>query len=175
MKKPLQPENDQFLISSKGRLIGWGHADTKNLLIKANRAKTLNLNLDSQLTLDEFECALIKEWFDSFIDIGFTKEVIANLNARISHVNYHHVLMYSSKGLPYWRNVANADQIINPEVGIAYCVSHLLASGAFQGLKRCKLKECQEYFIGKSNQKWCSSNCGSHFRVKKMRKKNKIL
>lgn len=50
---------------------------------------------------------------------------------------------------------------------------NLLACGAFVGLKRCGSKECQKYFIGKSNKRWCSSACGSRFRVKKMRKKNK--
>lgn len=172
MKKPLQTDTDQYLLTSKGRLISWGLADANNLLIKANKAKAENLNLDSELTINEAECALTREWFDLFIDKGITDDVKNKLNSRIAHVRFHHVLMRSKKGTLSWRYVANADEIDDPELGIAYCVAHLLASGAFKGLKRCGLKSCQNYFIGKSNHKWCSTGCGSHFRVKKMRKKN---
>lgn len=172
MSKPLQIENQQFLISSKGRLIAWGLADVKNLLKNANRAKDENLTLESRMTIPEAECALTREWFDLLIDNGATKEVIVRLNSRIAHVRFHHVLMHSPKGRPYWRHVANADQIDDPELSIAYAIGHLLAVGAFKGLKRCGLEKCQNYFIGKSNKKWCSDSCGSHFRVKIMRKRN---
>lgn len=173
MEKPLQTEKEQFLLSSKGRLIGWGLADVKNLLKNANKAKTENLKLGSEVTIHEAECVFTREWFDLFIDKGITKEIINKLNSRISHVLYHHILMPSSKGFSYWRRVANADQIDDPELSIAYAMAHLLACGAFVGLKRCRSKECQKYFIGKSNKKWCTSTCGSRSRVKKMRKKNR--
>lgn len=81
--------------------------------------------------------------------------------------------MYSAKGLPYWRRVANADQIDDPELSVAYAMAHLAARGAFVGLKRCVFSECQDFFIGRSNKKWCSNSCGSHFRVNKSRKKSK--
>lgn len=173
MKKPLQVEKEQFLLSRKGRLIGWGIADVKNLLKKANKAKVENLKLDAEVTLYEAECIFTQEWFDTFIDKGLSKETIDKLNSRIAHVRYHHILMYSSKGLPYWRHVANADQIDDPELSIAYGMSHLLTIGAFEGLKRCGLKECQKYFISRPNTKWCSKTCGSLYRVRQKRKKDK--
>jgi hypothetical protein len=173
MKKPLQVEKEQFLLSSKGRLIGWGASDVKNLIKNANKAKVENLNLSSDITLHEAECIFTMEWFDLFIDKGLSKEVIDKLNSRIAHVRYHHILMPSSKELPYWRHVANADQIQDPELSIAYSVSHLLATGSFIGLKRCGLKECQKYYIGRSNVKWCSKSCGSLFRVRQKRRKDK--
>lgn len=173
MKKPLQMEKEQFLLSSKGRLIAWGNADVKNLLKNANKAKTENLKLGPEVTLPEAECIFTREWFDLFIDKGLSKEVIEKLNSRIAHVRYHHILMHSSKGLPYWRRVANADQIHDPELAIAYSMAHLLASGAFEGLKRCGLKDCQKYFIGRPNTKWCSKTCGSFYRVRQKRKKDK--
>lgn len=173
MKKPLQAEKEQFLISSKGRLIGWGQSDVKNLLKNANKAKSENLSLESEITIHEAECIFAREWFDLLIDKGITKELVTKLNSRIAHVRYHHVLMHSQNELPYWRHVANADQISDPELSTAYVIAHLLANGAFKGLKRCGLKDCKKYFIGKSNKRWCSASCGSHFRVKKMRRKNK--
>lgn len=173
MKKPLQTEKEQFLILSKGRLIGWGLSDVKNLLKIANKAVNEKLNLDSELTIHQAECALAREWFDLFIDKGITKEVVARLNSRIGHIQFIHVLEPSPKGLPNWRRIANADKINDPELSIAYGIAHLLSAGAFKGLKRCRRKECQKYFVGRPNKKWCSDNCGSHSRVRKMRKKNR--
>lgn len=173
MKKPLQTEKEQFLISSRGRLIGWGVADVKNLLKNANKAKVENLQLGPETTLHQAECVFARDWFDLFIDKGSSKDVIDKLNSRIAHVRYHHILMCSPKGLPYWRYVANADQIDDPELAIAYSMSHLLGFGAFEGLKRCCLKDCQKYFIGRSNTKWCSISCGSLHRVRQKRKKDK--
>ena len=173
MKKALHIEKEQFLISSKGQLIGWGDADVKNLLKNANKAKAQNLEFGSGVPFHEAECIYTREWFDSFIDNGLTKDVIDKLNLRIAHVRYHHVLIHSPKGLPYWRRVANADQILDPELSIAYAMAHLLASGAFEGLKRCGLKDCQKYFIGRPNLKWCSKSCGSLYRVRRKRKRDK--
>lgn len=173
MKKALQDKKQRFLLSSKGRLIGWGISDVKNLLKNANRAKAENLKLGPEITLKEAECVFAREWFDVFIDNGPSKEVIGKLNSRISHVRYHHVLMHSSKGLPYWRRVANADQIQDPELSIAYCMAHLLACGAFKGLKRCDLKDCQKFYTGRSNVRWCSKSCGSLYRVRQKRKRDR--
>ncbi len=162
------------MLSSKGRLIGWGIADVKNLLKNANKAKVENLKIGPEVTLHEAECIFTREWFELFIDKGLTKEVIDKLNSRIAHVRYHHILMYSSNELPYWRRVANADQIHEPGLSTAYCMAHLLACGAFEGLRRCGLKDCQRYFIGRSNVKWCSKSCGSLYRIRQKRKRDKF-
>lgn len=173
MKNPLHLEKEQFLLSSKGRLIGWGKADVKNLLTKANKAKTEGLKIGPETTINEAECIFTREWFDAFLDKGLSKDVIDKLNSRIAHVRYHHILMYSSKGMPYWRHVANADQIDDPELSIAYSIAHLLACGAFENLKRCEQNDCQKYFIGRPNNKWCSKTCGSLHRVRQKRKKDR--
>lgn len=173
MKKPLQAKNEQFFfLPAKGSIFSWGFADVKNVLRNANKAKTNHWNLDSRLTSHEEECVYTSEWFDLFIDKGLTKDVIEELNKPISHIRYHHLLTYSAKGPPRWQHIANGKEIYDPQLAVAYVISHLLAAGAFAGLKRCKLKECQKYFVGKPNKKWCSDKCGSHFRVKKMRKRN---
>jgi len=156
---------------TKGQLIGWGHADVKNLLRMANKALTQNIDINSKLTIREVECALAREWFDIFIDKGITKEVTRKLNSRIGHVQFIHVLSHSVDGSLHWRRIANGDKIHDPEISIAYMMANLLSSGDFKGLKRCERKECKKYFIGRANKTWCSESCGSHFRVKKMRKK----
>lgn len=171
MKKPLHGPKEQFLLSSKGRLIGWGAADVKNLIKNANRAKEEKLSEKSRVTIRDAECIFALEWFDTFVEKGITKAVVEKLNSRIAHVRYHHILMHSPKGKPYWRHVANGDQIDDPELSVAYGISHLLASGALDGLKRCHVKDCQRFFIGRPNSKWCSKSCGSKFRVRKKRSK----
>lgn len=82
--------------------------------------------------------------------------------------------MHSSNG-PYWRRIANADAIDDPGLGIAYCIAHLLEIGAFDGLKRCNMKDCEKYFIGPPNRKWCSKKCGSLHRVRKKRKQKNSM
>lgn len=137
MKKPLQDQNDQFLILSKGQLIGWGKADVKNLVANANRALKENLKSKKSITIREAECMFAQEWFEAFLEKGITLDVVKKLNSRIGHVRYHHVLTHSPTGLPFWRRIANGDQIDDPELSVAYGVAHLLASGALEGLKRC--------------------------------------
>lgn len=64
----------------------------------------------------------------------------------------------------------------HPDPGILACYlfSSMATLGWLDGLKRCKSSDCQKFFIGRSNVKWCSKTCGSRSRVKKMRKKNRI-
>lgn len=174
MKKALHAKNEQFLLLSKGQLIGWGFDDVKNLIKIANKAINENLNPDSELTMHQAECALTREWFDLILDKGITKELIARLNSLIGRVHFIHLLEPSVRELPRWRRIANGDSIHDPEVSIAYAIANLLASGAFTNLKRCRSKECQKFFTGKPNKKWCSTTCGSRSRVKKMRKRKRI-
>lgn len=173
MKKPLQSGKEQFFfLPAKGSIFSWGLADVKNVLRNANKAKANNWNLDSRLTSHEAECVYTREWFDLFIDKGVTKDIIEELNKPISHIRFHHLLIHSAKGPPSWRYVANGREVYDPQLAVAYVISHLLGAGAFIGLKRCKLKECQNYFVGKPNKKWCSDKCGSFYRVNKKRKRD---
>ena len=172
MKKPLHGSNEQNLIWSKGRLIGWGVADVKNLLANGNRAKVENLKSKPVDTIRDAEHILTHEWLE-IIEKGITPDVVKKLNSRLERVYYHHVLMLSPNGPPFWRRVANGDRIDDPEIGVAYGVAHLLALGALDGLKRCRMQSCQKFFIGPPNKESCSKKCGSHFRVKRKRKEDK--
>ncbi|HAU0790195.1 TPA: CGNR zinc finger domain-containing protein [Legionella pneumophila] len=61
----------------------------------------------------------------------------------------------------------------SPLVFGAYMFSHITSLGGLEGLKRCHNNGCLKFFIGRSNAKWCSSSCGSKYRVNKMRKNKK--
>lgn len=158
---------------SKGQLIGWGHADVKNLITNANRAHKEKFKEKEYVNILEMECILALEWLETFLEKGATKEVLRQLNGIIGHVRYHHVLTYSNTGLPFWRRIANADEMDRPEIAVAYAAAQLLASGAFEKLKRCKMRSCARFFIGRPDAKWCSDSCGSSHRVIQKRKRDR--
>lgn len=70
--------------------------------------------------------------------------------------------------------VAHLTHHPDPGVFACYLFSSMTTLGWLDGLKRCKSTDCQKFFLGRSNVKWCSKTCGSRSRVKKMRKKNKL-
>ena len=167
-------QHEPILLYQEGQLIGWGPKDVKNLLKSANEA-VINDEVKKRdnLTWKELSDIIAYEWFEKFVELGVTEEVIKDLNKRISWVEYKRALMHSKTGHPYWREVADARSLSHPDLKVTYMVSHLLAIGALEGLKRCKLKDCRKFFIGPANRTWCSKSCGSLFRVRQQRKKNK--
>lgn len=173
MKKPLQIDDEPILVWSKGQLIGWGAADVKNLVKKANRTFDEDLKNKGPASIWDEECLSACEWLEDLLEKGASKELLNLLNGIIGNVSYIHVLKYSPNGLPTWRRIANADKIQSHHISTAYGVAHLLAIGALKNLKRCKRESCRRFFLGRPNAKWCSEKCGSHFRVHKKRKRDK--
>ena len=174
MEKALHDGKEPFLLYRKGELIGWGANDVKNLIDAANAAVVNEETKRRKLTYDEYFKIIIHDWFEIFVNEGITEKVIKHLNARIQHVRFHHVLKYSENGLPYWRHIADSNSMMSdPELQSAYGITHLLATGALKNLKCCRSKNCQKFFIGRSNVKWCSKSCGSLYRVRQKRKRDK--
>lgn len=165
-------QHEPILLFQEGQLIGWGTNDVKNLLKSANEAVINEETKNSEnLSWKELSDIIVYEWFEKFVETGVTVEVVKDLNKRISHIQYRRALMHSKKGVPCWREVADADSLGHPDLKAAYVISHLLVIGALEGLKRCKLKDCRKFFIGPSNRTWCSKSCGSLYRVRQKRKK----
>ena len=174
MEKALHDKKGPFLLYRRGQLIGWGTNDVKNLIDAANAAVINEETKTRKLTYDEYFKIIIHDWFEIFVNEGITEKVIKHLNARIQHVRFHHVLKYAGNGLPDWRYIADSNSIMSdPELQSAYGITHLLATGALNNLKRCGLKDCQKFFIGRSNVKWCSKSCGSLYRVRQKRRNDK--
>lgn len=139
----------------------------------ANRAKNENLKSAERLSARDFEAALTYDWLELLLEKGITNEVIRNLNSKLGHVRFMHVLEPPIDGHPSWRRIAKGDEIHHPEIAVAYGVANLLAIGAFDALKRCKLKACQTFSMGRPDAKWCSKACGSKYRVTQKRKRDK--
>lgn len=174
MEKALHDGKEPFFLYRKGQLIGWGTNDIKDLINAANSAVINEETKTRKLTYDEYFKVIIHDWFEIFVNDGITEKAIKHLNARIQHVRFYHVLQYSKNGLPHWRYIADSKSMTSdPELQSAYGITHLLAIGALKNLKRCALKDCRKFFIGRPNVKWCSKSCGSLFRVRKKRKKEK--
>jgi hypothetical protein len=171
MKKALQEQN---LILQDGQLVGWGTAnDVKNVLKSANDA-VVSEEIRKRGKYKEVLDMATYEWLERIDKDGASKQIIADLNKPISHIEYRRALMHSNDGPPFWRQVAiENDDLRHPQLKAIYVISHLLAMGAFKYLKRCCKKDCQKFFIGPPNKKWCSKSCGSHFRVLKKRKNDK--
>lgn len=168
MKKALPEQN---LILQNGQLIGWGKADLKNILKSANEA-VVSEEIRLRGTYKQVADMVAYEWLERLVKEGISKQLINDLNKPISHIEYRRALMLSKDGDIFWRQVAiENDDLRHPQLKAIYMISHLLAIGALENLKRCKLKDCQKFFIGRSNKSWCSKSCGSVFRVRKQRKK----
>ena len=71
---------------------------------------------------------------------------------------------------PHGNEIAALGSGLNPETRVAYAISYLIGSGAFQRLKRCEEEACDKFFIGRPDSTWCSKRCGSRARGKKKRK-----
>lgn len=168
MKKALPEQN---LILQNGQLIGWGKADLKNILKSANEA-VVSEEIRLRGTYKQVADMVAYEWLERLVKEGISKQLINDLNKPISHIEYRRALMLSKDGDIFWRQVAiENDDLRHPQLKAIYMISHLLAIGALENLKRCKLNDCQKFFIGRSNKSWCSKSCGSVFRVRKQRKR----
>ena len=173
MKKTLQGQKERFLIWRKGDLISWGIEDVKILIQNANRAEEEGLRSEELLNTPDMEAALTYDWLELIAEKGITNDVVKRLNSRIGHVRFLHVLEPSVDGRPTWRRIAKGDEIDHPEIAVAYGVANLVSVGALELLKRCQLKACWRFFIGRPHAKWCSKSCGSKHRVTQKRKRDR--
>jgi hypothetical protein len=173
MKKALPDEKEIFLTTSGGKLRAWDYRDVDFLIEAANKAvKGETGATELYVSTEAAYCFEVYDWFEWLLEKGVTKEMINEVNDVLGEFRYFHVLMPSKNGNPFWKSVADFEISSDPGVAAAYSFSHLLSIGGLDGLKRCKLKDCQQFFIGPPNAKWCSRTCGSKYRVRKKRKRD---
>jgi len=186
MKKALHDDDSFFFTFRKGELTAWSNYDAQGLLAAANDAPRYEMEVrngfpvlikDGEVILrvppEVSFCQFLNEWMNDIVDNGITEELIEELNNTVSKIRYIHVLMLSEEGKPSWQNnIADLNRSPNVYEMAAFAFSHHLALGAFEGLKRCQLPDCQNFFIGRPNNKWCSKPCGSKSRVRRKRKRD---
>lgn len=173
MKKPLQVQ-DEILFTIDGKIRMHRATDVKRLIDAANKFLSKG-ELEKKISIDAahfFERSL-SVWMTRLVGEGISKNLIADLNTEMKGVRFWHLLMPPEDELPYWKHIADLKSYFRPEVDAAYAFSQQLAIGSFKGLKRCRIPDCQKFFVGRPDAKWCSKACGSRHRVNKKRKRDR--
>lgn len=165
MEKPL---HDSILVIKDGKkLIRYDRDSVDFLIDGANSHLTGEIDLPkSQLALSQSIFNLMSEYEKN----GPTNQLINELNKFLEPVKHQCFIGRKDQKL-IKTYVAHLKHHPDPGVLACYLFSSMSSLGWLDGLKRCKSPECEKFFIGRSNVKWCSKTCGSRSRVKKMRKK----
>lgn len=150
--------------------IGYDRADSVNFLIDGANSYLVEKKNGppSKVALSESIFNLMSEYEKN----GPTINLMLILTKFLGPIK-NRCLVEREKGQLVMSYIAELQHRPEPGVFACYMFSAVSSNGWLAGLKRCKNPDCTKFFIGKSNRSWCSSGCGSHFRVKKMRKKNR--
>lgn len=133
-----------------------------------NHIKSLPDREPKQAKMDEF----IYWCMDEFLKHGPSAKLLNTLNRNICVVGHQCHVMPTNKKINAMF-VAHIPHNPPPTVFAAYIFSNMTSLGWLDGLKRCRNPECQQFFIGRSNVKWCTKSCGSLYRVRQKRKRDK--
>ncbi|MGE4349562.1 MAG: CGNR zinc finger domain-containing protein [Candidatus Berkiella sp.] len=164
--------HDYFYIATDGKLTLYSKEDASFLIEVANNHLDRRLgkhitapHIPDMAVLDAFIYECMVEYFKN----GESESLIELLNRNIQNISNQCLVERTEKGLV---TVHVGRLPFNPpqEIFGACMFSNIASLGGFEGLKRCQSTDCQKFFIGRSNVKWCSKTCGSRCRVKKMRK-----
>lgn len=68
-----------------------------------------------------------------------------------------------------WVRSYSADDAAIPERAYALAMIRAIDGGFGPRFRRCKLDECRKYFVGDPRSRWCSETCGSKYRVRAKR------
>ena len=174
MKKTLRSGSRTFRSLMDGTVQSWDTTITVGLIEMVNRVLAEQTGASpSYVTAVYAFCAAMHDWMERLVEKGVTKGLIDDLNDELEDVRFQHVLEGDGAGQPTWRYIADLESGLDPDSAAAYGFSHLLEAGALDGLKRCQLSDCENFFIGRPNAKWCSQKCGSLHRVRAKRKRER--
>ena len=178
MKKALQMSKEPFLIEKGGKLEVWNPKLVDGMLELANME--LKGETGAAATFVD-ELSIIRRelyaWLKRYLKEGVTENLLNELNSAMHSVRFANYLVPtdlvpSRNGYPKSVFAANFDKLPAPSIFAAFEFSKFLSSGVLHRLRRCQNQECERFFIGPPQAKWCSKACGSKVRVSKMRKRN---
>lgn len=163
--------HDYFYIKTGEEIKCYGSKDAiwlieaANLHIEMKNDKKLDFSIPA---LDEF----IYECMELFYENDLSDNLIFKLNEPLKNVRIQ-CLVENIENKLSAVHVANMPFNPHPLAFGAYMFSHVAYLEGFESLKRCYNKDCLKFFLGRPNAKWCSSSCGSKYRVNKMRRNKK--
>lgn len=163
--------HDYFCINTGEGLKFYSAKDSSILLEAANFHIERMNGKDHPNTLPQLE-AIIYECMDEYYKNDLNDNLLNKLNEILRNVRIQ-CLVENIENKLSAIHVAYMPKNPSPLVFGAYMFSHITSLGGLEGLKRCHNNGCLKFFIGRSNAKWCSSSCGSKYRVNKMRKNKK--
>ncbi|MGE0483474.1 MAG: CGNR zinc finger domain-containing protein [Gammaproteobacteria bacterium] len=172
-KKALQSQNEVFLIQSHGNVLVWDFF-AEEIVEAANNA------LANCSACDAPEHQVLHElraWMNRYLEEGISDEFLNDLNAALHEIRYSKYvlpldLLPSESGFPRNGYIAKYERTMSPTAVAADDFSKLLTSGMLRRLKLCQSQDCQRFFLGPPQAKWCSKTCGSKFRVRAKRKRD---
>ncbi|MHA3320897.1 CGNR zinc finger domain-containing protein [Legionella pneumophila] len=163
--------HDYFYIKTGEKLVLYSANESSFLLEAANFHIERGNGNDSPNTLPPLD-AIIYECMDEYYKNGLTDNLLNKLNEILGDIRIQ-CLVENIENKLSAIHVAHMPKNSSPIAFGAYMFSRVTSLGGLEGLKRCYNKDCLKFFIGRSNTKWCSSSCGSKYRVNKMRKNKK--
>lgn len=163
--------HDYFYINTGNEIKLYSDKDSSFLIEAANFYIERKKGNDSRHNKPELD-AIIYECIDDYYRNGITDNLLNKLNEIIKDVRIQ-CLVENIENKLSAVHVAYIPNNRSPTIFGAYMFSRITSFGGLDGLKRCHNKDCLKFFIGRSNTKWCSTSCGSKYRVNKMRKNKK--
>ena len=164
-----------YKVIGRGEILFRNTGDVTFLIETANNSMETSSTKDSSF-LQKFGFNLSR-WMNRLVSTSFNMPMLQELRGELGNIRFYHVLNPAipsrGKPLPHWDYIADTEDFIDPKTMAAYAFSQQLTLDGFTGLKRCKLKSCKKFFIGRPNTKWCKDSCGSLYRVQQMRKLNR--
>ena len=118
-------------------------------------------------------CEAMHTWLEQLVQEGVTTKMIEDLNTELEGIRFQHVLKKDDSGEPTWLYIADYGFGQDADSRAAYAFSQLLTCGALEGLKKCQMSDCDNFFLGRPNAKWCSKKCGARHRVRSKRKRDR--
>lgn len=165
MKKTLQ---DYFCIKTGEEYKFYNGKEASVLIEAANFHIERRNGNDSPDTIPIME-TFIYECLDEYYRNGISDNLLNRLNEILWNVKIQLLFKNIANKLSAV-HVAHLPHKPSPLVFGAYMFSNVTSFGGLEGLKRCQSNDCLNFFIGRSNTKWCTRSCGSKYRVQKMRK-----
>jgi hypothetical protein len=174
MKKPLCNDEEIFFSLIEGKISALSADQASGIIKMANQSLKRGssgqiLVLDESLVFED--CVLW--WLERLAKNEPIGELTDDLNERIRGIPFIHLINPDESGEPRWEHIAVLGPATPTATKAAHAVSLFLASGGLKKLRRCQADECQQFFLGPSNRKWCSENCGSRMRGRRLRERRR--
>ena len=166
----LGKEGADFLVEAANKTLGYEYLDHKGtrVLKKGDGSLTGYIPLEVQFGM------AARYWLARIHDEGVSKNMMDEINRELGNIRFIHMLMPAKDGAPYWQHISDLDTSwAGPHEIAAYNIANQIVIGGLEKLKRCQLPACNRFFLGPRNAKWCSVSCGSLYRVRQKRKRER--